>query len=513
MREERARAKADTELSDAARAEQLKRLDGIATILAKTAARDTSLIALLESEAPPTATAQKLRRDWLLESGTELSPDDLIITTERPVAEAGQRHPAGARREAGHPAVGEGAPALQPVPRARLLAGCRRGADARAAASTRGSCSVRCSSRSSTARAARRPAWTSRRRRAIDRYSPPGLELMHHQARFVESVRLGHRSLPARRRARPRQDGAVRARRLRRRRLPAARRRAERRQDELGARGGALDAAPPRHRHPRRRRGAGRVRRRRHRQLRGARPAPRLAEHARLQGHGRRRGALHQEPALAALQVRARARRGHPRDARRRPADDRAHRNAADQRHRRLPGDLAVPRLDRRQQADAAADGEARGDRAHPGRLRLLRRRARGGHRHGHRAPPQDRRRRRPAEPPRGRPAGRARRRPGPLDPPGREGARRAPGRQVPARVRRRPPRLVRRRRRGAPHAPHPPGRPVGARGVEVGEDRRERLHDGAQDRPGEGRARLATTPPSWRARSARSCSSPSTST
>ena len=84
MREERARAKSDPDLSDAARAEQLKRLDGIATILAKTAARDTSLISLLESESPSTATAQKMRRDWLLESGTELSPDDLIITLERP---------------------------------------------------------------------------------------------------------------------------------------------------------------------------------------------------------------------------------------------------------------------------------------------------------------------------------------------------------------------------------------------------------------------------------------------
>ena len=58
MREERARAKSDPDLTDAARAEQLKRLDGIATILAKTAARDTSLISLLESESPPTATAQ-----------------------------------------------------------------------------------------------------------------------------------------------------------------------------------------------------------------------------------------------------------------------------------------------------------------------------------------------------------------------------------------------------------------------------------------------------------------------
>ena len=74
MREERARVKADTELSDAARAELLKRLDGIAQILAKTAARDTSLIALLEPDASISTVAQRFRRDWLLESGAELSP-------------------------------------------------------------------------------------------------------------------------------------------------------------------------------------------------------------------------------------------------------------------------------------------------------------------------------------------------------------------------------------------------------------------------------------------------------
>ena len=48
VREERARVKGDASLTDASRAEQLKRLDGVATILAKTAARDTSLIQLLE---------------------------------------------------------------------------------------------------------------------------------------------------------------------------------------------------------------------------------------------------------------------------------------------------------------------------------------------------------------------------------------------------------------------------------------------------------------------------------
>ncbi len=82
LREERARVKADPTLSEAERANEQKRLDGLAGILAKTAARDTSLIALLADDAPVTAAAKALRRDLLLAAGMELSPDELIITTE-----------------------------------------------------------------------------------------------------------------------------------------------------------------------------------------------------------------------------------------------------------------------------------------------------------------------------------------------------------------------------------------------------------------------------------------------
>ena len=87
MREERARAKTDAELTDAERTELLKRLDGVATILAKTAARDTSLIQLLAEETAVTDAARTLRRDMLIASGAPLSPDELIITKE-PVAVA-----------------------------------------------------------------------------------------------------------------------------------------------------------------------------------------------------------------------------------------------------------------------------------------------------------------------------------------------------------------------------------------------------------------------------------------
>ncbi|HWR86722.1 MAG TPA: DEAD/DEAH box helicase [Rhodoglobus sp.] len=82
LREERARVKTDPTLSDAERLGEQKRLDGLAGILAKTAARDTSLIAMLADDAPVTAAARALRRDLLLAAGVELSPDELVIATE-----------------------------------------------------------------------------------------------------------------------------------------------------------------------------------------------------------------------------------------------------------------------------------------------------------------------------------------------------------------------------------------------------------------------------------------------
>jgi superfamily II DNA or RNA helicase len=71
VREERARVNADETYSDAYRAEQLRRLDGIATILAKTAARDTSLLALLAEDAVISDTAASLKRDMLISAGVE----------------------------------------------------------------------------------------------------------------------------------------------------------------------------------------------------------------------------------------------------------------------------------------------------------------------------------------------------------------------------------------------------------------------------------------------------------
>src|SRR5680860_545859 len=92
VREERARVKADETSSDVHRTEQLKRLDGVATILAKTAVRDTSLLALLAEEAVVSDAARSLKREMLRAAAVEPAPEEVtaqpaagFATTERRV--------------------------------------------------------------------------------------------------------------------------------------------------------------------------------------------------------------------------------------------------------------------------------------------------------------------------------------------------------------------------------------------------------------------------------------------
>lgn len=189
VREERARVKSDADLTDQQRAEALKRLDGVATILAKTAARDTSLIALLEVDHATTPVAQKMRRDWLLESGAEVSPDDLIISSE-PLKEEDILSPELAEKQVLPVSVKaklRSTPFLAPdfatakrtAPAVRLsnweligplFKSFEQGAGGQSA----------CMEMPPVPR--------------FDRYSPPGQELMPHQIRFIESVRDGHRT-------------------------------------------------------------------------------------------------------------------------------------------------------------------------------------------------------------------------------------------------------------------------------------------------------------------------------
>ncbi len=76
VREERTRVNTDPELKDAEREKQLKRLDGVATILAQTAARDTSLFELLSEQAVVSDSAKALRRRMIETAGLEAPPEE-----------------------------------------------------------------------------------------------------------------------------------------------------------------------------------------------------------------------------------------------------------------------------------------------------------------------------------------------------------------------------------------------------------------------------------------------------
>ena len=190
VREERARVKADTVMPVGTRAELLKRLDGVATILAKTAARDTSLIQLLDVDQAASPVARRMRRDWLLESGAELPEDELIITDVAPVA--APVVPAGlserqvtpiqveARRES-NPFLAPDLALRVPVqtPRRRLDGWELMGPLYKAFETGAGGGVA-------SMELPEVPEY--------DRLSPRGLEIMPHQSRFLEAVRAGHRS-------------------------------------------------------------------------------------------------------------------------------------------------------------------------------------------------------------------------------------------------------------------------------------------------------------------------------
>ena len=183
LREERARVKTDSALSDSERANEQKRLDGLAGILAKTAARDTSLIAMLAEDAPVTAAAKAMRRDLLIAAGVELSPDELIITTEpRPIDKTVEKQvvPASVRQmQMSNPFLAPDFSAVQAKPTQvnrlgnwELIEPLFRAFEYGAGG---GAASMELPEAQSLA-------------------TPGKLELMRHQARFVEEVKQGHRT-------------------------------------------------------------------------------------------------------------------------------------------------------------------------------------------------------------------------------------------------------------------------------------------------------------------------------
>jgi hypothetical protein len=182
VREERQRVKADTTLADGDRAETLKRLDGVATILAKTAARDTTLIALLEATGPASDAARSLRRRMLADAGFEQEEEvpEVRSAVADPLAER-QVVPESVRsRQMANPFLApDFSLATKAAPVRRLANWELLGPLFK---------SFEYGSGGMTA-SMDLPAATDLRR-----YAPPGTELMHHQAQFLESVHRGHRS-------------------------------------------------------------------------------------------------------------------------------------------------------------------------------------------------------------------------------------------------------------------------------------------------------------------------------
>ena len=179
VREERARIKADDTGNAAQKGEQLKRLEGIATILAKTATRDTSLLHLLDENAHVSDDARELREEMLRAAGVEVEEE------EEPEPEALEAAPADRRV----------------VPQsvlARQLANPFLAPDFEAAQKTR-------------VRAARLGSWEllgplfrsfelGGESSCMDLpepsslKAPHGLELMPHQAQVVAAAEAGHRT-------------------------------------------------------------------------------------------------------------------------------------------------------------------------------------------------------------------------------------------------------------------------------------------------------------------------------
>jgi hypothetical protein len=87
LRDERARAGAASG-SGSHRAEQLKRLDGIAAVLAATAVRDAGLLALLSEDASVSGAARTLKREMERSFGIEAAPEN-IAPAQIPAAPAG----------------------------------------------------------------------------------------------------------------------------------------------------------------------------------------------------------------------------------------------------------------------------------------------------------------------------------------------------------------------------------------------------------------------------------------
>ena len=181
LRDERARVRAAAG-SDSHRAEQLRRLDGIATILATTAVQDAGLLALLAEDSDVSDAARSLKREMLRELGIEPAPEE-IAPTETATAPAGTERrvvpQSVVSRQLANPFLApDFSAAPQLTSRPRRLAGWELLGPLLSSFERAGGGAPACMAL---------PAPTAR-------FTPAALELMPHQGQVVAAAAAGHRT-------------------------------------------------------------------------------------------------------------------------------------------------------------------------------------------------------------------------------------------------------------------------------------------------------------------------------
>jgi len=182
LRDERARVRADADVSDSRRAEQLKRLDGLATILATAAVQDAGLLALLAEDAVVPDAARSLKREMLRDLGIEPAPDEIAQEQTAPPPAGTERRvvpQSVISRQLANPFLAPDFSAVpQRTPRPRHLAGWELLGPLLSSFERAGGGAPACMAL---------PAPTVR-------FTPAGLELMPHQGQLVAAAAAGHRT-------------------------------------------------------------------------------------------------------------------------------------------------------------------------------------------------------------------------------------------------------------------------------------------------------------------------------
>jgi hypothetical protein len=180
LRDERARVRAAGG-SDSHRAEQLKRLDGVATILATTAVQDAGLLALLAEDSDVSDAARSLKREMLRDLGIEPAPEEIVpaASTASPGSERQVVPQSVVSRQMANPFLAPDFSAVQ-----QRTSGLRRLADWELLGPLLSSFE-RAGAGAPVCMAL--PAPTAR-------FTPAALELMPHQGQLVAAAAAGHRT-------------------------------------------------------------------------------------------------------------------------------------------------------------------------------------------------------------------------------------------------------------------------------------------------------------------------------